>query len=58
MGELSKLANIGQAVEEQLNQVGIHTAQQLRDTGSKRAWLAIQAFDRWIIWMGGSILSP
>ena len=29
MGELSKLPNIGKIVEEQLNQVGIYTEEQL-----------------------------
>ena len=31
MGELSKLPNIGKTVEEQLNQVGIHTADELKE---------------------------
>lgn len=39
MGELSKLPNIGKVVEEQLNQVGITTVDQLIDLGSKEAWL-------------------
>ena len=30
MGELSKLPNIGKAVEEQLNKVGIDTSEKLR----------------------------
>ncbi|MDY5591499.1 MAG: TfoX/Sxy family DNA transformation protein [Candidatus Fimivicinus sp.] len=37
MGELSKLPNIGKTVEEQLHQVGIETAEQLRKTGSHEA---------------------
>ncbi|HIU76912.1 MAG TPA: TfoX/Sxy family protein [Candidatus Pelethocola excrementipullorum] len=45
MGELSTLPNIGKVVEEQLNQAGIHTIQQLKDTGAESAWLMIQAFD-------------
>ena len=45
MGELSKLPNIGKVVEEQLNQVGIETAEQLREIGSKQAWLKILAID-------------
>ena len=45
MGELAKLPNIGSAVEEQLQQVGIHTPEQLRETGAKNAWLKIQAID-------------
>lgn len=45
MGELSKLPNIGKVVEAQLEQVGIHTAQELRETGARQAWLKIQAID-------------
>lgn len=35
MGELSKLRNIGKVVEEQLNEVGINTVDELIDIGSK-----------------------
>ena len=35
MGELSKLLNIGPVVEEQLNQVGITTYDQLKEIGSR-----------------------
>lgn len=45
MGELSKLPNIGKVVEEQLNQVGIFTAEELKSIGSKQAWLKIQEID-------------
>ena len=45
MGELSKLPNIGKIVEEQLNQVGIMTEDDLKAIGSKQAWLKIQAID-------------
>lgn len=45
MGELSKLPNIGEVVEEQLNQVGITTYEQLQEIGSKQAWLKIQSID-------------
>lgn len=45
MGNLSKLPNIGAVVEEQLNQVGITTYDQLKKTGSKQAWLKIKAID-------------
>lgn len=45
MGELSKLPNIGPAVEEQLNAVGIVTYEQLKEIGSKQAWLKIQEID-------------
>ena len=45
MGELSKLPNIGKAVEEQLNKVGIDTSEKLRELGAERAWLEIQKID-------------
>lgn len=45
MGELSKLPNIGEVVEDQLNQVGITTYEQLKEIGSKEAWLKIKSID-------------
>lgn len=45
MGELSKLINIGPAVEKQLNEVGINTYEDLKSTGSRQAWLKIQEID-------------
>ncbi len=45
MGELSKLNNIGERVEEQLNQVGIYTLEDLQLIGAKEAWLRIQSID-------------
>lgn len=45
MGALSKLPNIGKMVEEQLNQVGITTEEELKSVGAKQAWLKIQAID-------------
>ena len=45
MGELVKLPNIGKTVEEQLLQVGISSADELKKIGSKAAWLKIQAID-------------
>ncbi len=45
MGELSKLPNIGKTVEEQLLQVGIRSADDLKKVGAKAAWLKIQAID-------------
>lgn len=45
MGELSKLPNIGKVVEEQLNQVGITTFEELKALGSQQAWLKIKAID-------------
>ena len=45
MGELSKLPNIGKGVEEQLNQVGITSLEELKVVGAKNAWLKIQEID-------------
>ena len=45
MGELSKLPNIGKVVEEQLNEVGITTVDDLIDIGSREAWLKIKEID-------------
>ncbi len=45
MGELSELPNIGKVVEAQLKQVNITTYEQLRDTGSRQAWLNIKSID-------------
>ena len=45
MGELSKLPNIGKAVEAQLIQVGSETPEALRQVGAKAAWLKIQEID-------------
>lgn len=45
MGELSKLPNIGKVVEEQLNQVGIFTEEELKSAGAEQAWLKIQKID-------------
>ncbi|MGG7177410.1 TfoX/Sxy family protein [Clostridium paraputrificum] len=45
MGELLKVINIGSKLEEQLNEVGIETFEQLKKVGSKQAWLDIKAID-------------
>ena len=45
MGELSKLPNIGKTVEEQLNQVGINSVDELKNIGAKEAWPKIQEID-------------
>ncbi|MDL2219053.1 TfoX/Sxy family protein [Ruminococcaceae bacterium OttesenSCG-928-O06] len=45
MGELVKLPNIAEKMEQQLAGVGITTTAQLRDVGSREAWLRIQAQD-------------
>lgn len=45
MSELLKLPNIGKVLEEQLNDAGIRTADDLFDIGSKEAWLRIKKVD-------------
>lgn len=45
MGELSTMPNIGKTVEQQLNEVGIETTEQLNKVGSKQAWLRIKSID-------------
>ncbi|HWP50208.1 MAG TPA: TfoX/Sxy family protein [Clostridia bacterium] len=45
MGELSKLPNIGRVVEQQLHEIGITTYEELRQIGSRQAWLHIKAID-------------
>lgn len=45
MGEISKLPNIGDKLEAQLKEVGIHTVDQLKKVGSKQAWLDIRTID-------------
>ena len=46
MGELSKLPNIGKSVEEQLNLIGIYSLEDLKQIGSKEAWLKIKEIDK------------
>lgn len=45
MGELSNLPNIGSIVEQQLNEVGIKSVDELKQIGSKQAWLKIKTID-------------
>ena len=45
MGELTKLPNIAAKLEAQLADVGITTEEELRNTGSREAWLRILARD-------------
>lgn len=45
MGELSKLPNIAEKLEGQLNEVGISTFDELKQVGSREAWLRILARD-------------
>jgi DNA transformation protein len=41
MGELAKLFNIAEKLETQLADVGINTVEQLKEAGSREAWLRI-----------------
>jgi len=45
MGELSKVINIGEKLEEQLEEVGIKSLKELKKIGSREAWLRIKAID-------------
>ena len=45
MGELSKLPNIADKLEKQLADVGITTFDELKQVGSREAWLRILARD-------------
>ena len=45
MGELSKVINIGKIAEKQLNKAGVQTLAELKNMGSKKAWLKIRAVD-------------
>ena len=45
MRALERRPNIGPEVARQLEQVGVTEAEQLRQLGSREAWLRIQAID-------------
>lgn len=45
MGDLTKLPNIAEKLEGQLNDVGISTFDELKQVGSREAWLRILARD-------------
>lgn len=45
MGELTKLPNVGKVLEKNLNEIGIYTEKQLRETGSKEAFTRIKMID-------------
>ena len=45
MGELRGLLNIGDKLESQLASVGITTVKQLKEIGSREAWLRLYACD-------------
>ena len=42
MGALSSLPNVGKVLENNLNAIGVHTAEQLVNMGSKEAFLRIR----------------
>lgn len=45
MGQLQSLPNVGKELERQLGEAGIETIDQLRQAGSREAWLRILAMD-------------
>ncbi len=45
MGELQKRPNIAEKLEAQLSEVGISSFDELKQTGSREAWLRIAAID-------------
>lgn len=45
MGALAEMINIGKVLEQQLLQTGVETPEQLKQIGSKQAWLNIRAID-------------
>lgn len=45
MGELAKLPNIAEKLESQLAEADITTVEQLKEVGSREAWLRILASD-------------
>ncbi|MBP1044384.1 TfoX/Sxy family protein [Vagococcus sp. BWB3-3] len=44
MEKLSSLPNIGTTIEKKLNAVGVHSAEQLKDLGSRGAFIKLKAF--------------
>ena len=45
MGGLARLPNVGEVLERNLNDIGIYTGKQLKETGSKEAFLRIRLKD-------------
>lgn len=45
MGELTILPNVGRVLEKNLNEIGIYTEKQLREIGSKEAFIRIKMID-------------
>jgi DNA transformation protein and related proteins len=46
LGELIKLPNIGNALEQRLNQIGIYTIEDLQQKGSKESFKQVKAVDK------------
>ncbi len=42
MAELSSLKNIGKEIERKLKTIGINSAEELKEIGSKDAWLRLK----------------
>ena len=45
MAELTSLRNIGKRMEQRLKAVDISTAEELKEIGSKKAFLKLKAYD-------------
>ncbi len=45
MGKLSELPNVGKVLEKNLEDIGVHTPEELREMGSKEAFLRIRRLD-------------
>ncbi len=45
MGELARLPNIGKVLEKNLHLIGVDTQKQLKEMGSKEAFLRIRLID-------------
>lgn len=45
MGELLALPNVGKVLEKNLNESGIYTVKQLKEIGSKEAFIRIRLID-------------
>ena len=54
MGQLADLPNIGKVLEQQLEEVGIHTEEDLKRIGAEQIWLRIQRIDESASGSGGS----
>ncbi len=46
MGDLSKLPNVGNVLEKNLNEIGVYTPEELIEMGSKEAFLRIRTIDK------------